>query len=234
MNQLDRYRQERAFLLYLAKTAPARKPKNQLLPVHHSNYAAVYTSPTNNGAPIYGPCLIWRHGLNQGGYGVTSQDGRQVLAHRAAYEISRGSMPPNTRILHMCNRRSCIQPSHLYAGTQQENNDDRKAKTEGFYSFLSMFEKHNRLVKECVPHIWPEPPQTQLSNAPEPEHKCNFVVSAGITELCEVCYQPMQGTSLWRFLREMDDGIDHQQREQENRQRYLELNRNYSLRHKEN
>ena len=96
-----------------------------------------------------------------------------------------------------------------------------------------MFEKHSRLVKECVPHIWPEPPQMQLSYAPEPEHKCNLVVSAGRTELCEVCYQPMRGTSLWRFLREMDDGIDHQQREQENRQRYLELNQDYSLRHQE-
>ena len=225
MNKPNRYRQERDFLLYLARTAPARKPRNQLQPIHPSNYAAVYTPPTNNSAPIYGPCLIWRHGLNQGGYGITSQDGRQVLAHRAAYEISRGSIPPNSPILHMCNRRSCIQPSHLYAGTQQENYDDRKAKTEGFYSTLSMFEKHSRLVKECVPHIWQEPPHTQLNHAPEPEHKCNFVISAGRTKLCEVCYKPMRGTSLWWFLREVGGDIDPRKEEQETRQRIIELNR---------
>ena len=141
MNKPNRYRQERDFLLYLAKTAPARKPNNQLQPIHPSNYTAVYTPPTNNSAPMYGPCLIWRYGLNQGGYGVTSQDGRQVLAHRVAYEISRGSIHPNTPILHMCNRRSCIQPAHLYAGTPQENADDIKAKTEHFFTTWSMFEK---------------------------------------------------------------------------------------------
>ena len=75
------YRQERDFLLYLAKTASARKPNSQLHPIHPAIYAAVYTLPANNSAPMYGPCLIWRHGLNHCGYGVTSQDGRQVLAH---------------------------------------------------------------------------------------------------------------------------------------------------------
>ena len=224
MNIPNRYRQERDFLLWLAKTAPARKPSKQLRPINPSNYAAVYTPPTNNSAPMYGPCLIWRHGLNNAGYGVTSQYGRQVLAHRAAYEVSRGSISLNTPILHMCNRRSCIQPAHLYAGTPQENSDDHKAKSEHLFTTKSMFEKHSRLVKECAPHIWPEPPHTQLSHAPEPEHECNFVVSAGKTKLCEVCYQPMRGTSMWWFLREVGGEIDHR-KEEETRQRIIELNR---------
>ena len=241
MNNPNRYRQERDFLLYLAKTAPAQKPNRQPQPIHFANYTAVYTPPTNNSAPMYGPCLIWRHGLNHGGYGVTSQDGRQVLAHRAAYEISRGSIPPSTPILHMCNRRSCIQPAHLYAGTPQENDDDQKAKTQHSLTTMSMFEKHNRLVKECVPHIWPEPPHTQLSYCSEPEHECRFTIPIESNRpkwllrshphegyVCETCFQPPAGTSLWWFLLEMNGQLDKQQTEQQNRQRYLELDRNFS------
>lgn len=241
MNRPNRYRQERDFLLYLAKTAPARKPNNQLQPIHPTNYAAVYTPPTNNSAPMYGPCLIWRHGLNHGGYGVTSKDGCQVLAHRAAYEFSRESISPNTPILHMCNRRSCIQPAHLYAGTPQENAEDRKSKTEHSFTTLSMFEKLTRLVKECVPHIWPEPPHTQLSHSPEPEHECRFTIPTGSRFpkwfvrshpregfVCETCFQPPPGTSMWWFIREMNCYADPQETEQQNRQRYLQLNRTFS------
>lgn len=239
MNRPNRHRQERDFLLWLAKTAPARKQRSQPLPIHPSNYAAVYTPPTNNSAPMYGPCLIWRHGLSNDGYGVTSQDGRQVLAHRVAYEVSRGSIPPNTPILHMCNRRSCIQPAHLYAGTPQENAEDRKAKTEHLFTTMSMLEKRNRQVKECAPRVWPELPHTQLSFRDQPEHECRFTIPIESNRpkwllrshphegfVCETCFQPPPETSMWWFLRELNGGIDRQEEERRNRQRYLELNRN--------
>lgn len=248
MKKPNRYHQERDFLLYKARTASSPKPRNQHQPITPTNYAAVYTSPSNNSAPAYGPCLIWRHGLNHDGYGVTSQDGRQVLAHRAAYEISRGSIPPNTPILHMCNRRSCIQPAHLYAGTPQDNADDIKAKTE--YStnmsisfMLSRLDKHSRLVEECAPYVWPEPPHTQLSHAPEPKHECHFTVPytpdfpqwlllshprEGF--LCETCYRPPPGTSMWWFLLETNGHLDHQKTEQQKRQQYLKLSDSWLLR----
>ena len=223
MNIPNRYRQERDFLLYLARTAP--EPKGRAaVGITPGDYAAVYSLPVNNQAPTYGPCLIWRRGLTTGGYGQTSQNGRQVLAHRLAYEITRGSIPNNMRILHMCNRRSCIQPAHLYAGTPQDNADDKKAKTEVWLMTESIFEKHNRQVAECPKHIRPEP-STQLSHRAQPEHTCNFVVAAGISHLCDVCYQPLRGTSLWWGLREMQEITDPQELESQNRQQHLDLNR---------
>ena len=228
MNQTgtNRYRQERDFLIYVARTGT--KTKERSTGITPSDYATVYTPPANNHAPTYGPCLIWRRGLNAKGYGLAWQNGRQMLAHRAVYEITRGSIPENKHILHMCNRRSCIQPAHLYAGTPQENADDRKAKTENMIITESMFEKHNRLVKDCAQYVWPEPPYTQLSHLPEPEHKCNFVIPAGESKLCEVCYQPLPGTSLWWALRELSGDIDHQQQEQQYRQQYLDMTRQFS------
>ncbi len=178
MSQLNRYRQERDFLQYLARIALERKGR-AAVGITPDDYTAVYSLPTNSKAPTYGPCLIWRRGLTSDGYGHISQNGRKMLAHRLVYEMTRGSIPDNMHVLHMCNRRSCIQPAHLYAGTPQENAEDRKAKTESFFMTESMFEKLNRQAAECPNHIWSEPFHTQLSHRPQPEYECNFVVPAG-------------------------------------------------------
>ena len=225
MKKPNPHRQERDYLLYLARTA--KKPRGRsAAPITEADYAAVYTVPVNNKAPIHGPCLIWRRGLNTGGYGQTSHNGLKVLAHRLAYEITRGSIPHNMHILHMCNRRSCIQPAHLYAGTPQENADDKKDKSKRFSGTEAAFEKLNRQVAECPKHVCPEPSHTQLSHQPQPEHKCNFVIATGDTKLCDVCYQPPLGTSLWWFLLEMAQQqiVDPQKHETQSRKQYLDLN----------
>ena len=229
MKKPNRHHLERDYLLYLARTAP--EPKGRAAAgITEADYAAVYTAPANNPAPTYGPCLIWRRGLNTGGYGQTSHNGRRVLAHRLAYEITRGSIPHNMYILHMCNRRSCIQPAHLYAGTPQDNADDKKAKTEGWFVPGSMLEILNRQVAECSKYVWSEPSHTQLSHRPQPEHVCKFVVSAGISRLCEVCYEPMPDTDLWRFLRETRGTTDLHELESQNRQYYLDMCRKFNTR----
>ena len=62
------------------------------------------------------------------GYGTLRMGGRTSKAHRVAYEMSRGTIPERKLILHLCHRRSCIQPAHLYAGTRKQNAEDRLAR----------------------------------------------------------------------------------------------------------
>ena len=42
--------------------------------------------------------------------------------------MTRGEIPEGKLILHLCHRRSCVQPAHLYAGTQKQNTEDRKVR----------------------------------------------------------------------------------------------------------
>ena len=72
----------------------------------------------------YGYCLVWKYGLNQYGYGTLTIDGDQELAHRAVFIQTRGRIPEDRQVNHLCNRPYCVQPSHLYAGTSQDNKDD--------------------------------------------------------------------------------------------------------------
>ena len=71
-----------------------------------------------------GYCLVWRFGLNRDGYGLLTIEGKQELAHRAVFIQTRGAVPEDRQVNHLCNRPFCLQPSHLYAGTRQDNKDD--------------------------------------------------------------------------------------------------------------
>ena len=80
--------------------------------------------PVNSPFTLYGHCLVWKHGLNRDGYGVLTIDSKQQLAHRVVFVQTRGQIPEDSQVNHLCNRPYCVQPSHLYAGSAQDNKDD--------------------------------------------------------------------------------------------------------------
>lgn len=70
-------------------------------------------------------CWHWTGCLRPDGYGKTSAYGKQCLAHRLSYCIWSGmSMTDEKLVLHKCNNKKCVNPKHLYAGTQYENVQD--------------------------------------------------------------------------------------------------------------
>lgn len=67
-------------------------------------------------------CLEWARCLHPKGYaGGFSADGRQVKAHRWAYERWCGPIPDGLVIDHLCNNRACVYVGHLEPVTSAEN-----------------------------------------------------------------------------------------------------------------
>ena len=73
-------------------------------------------------------CVLWIEGVNRAGYGWVRWEGRARLAHRLSYAGAFGPIPFGLHVLHKCDVPSCINPAHLFLGTQADNNADMRAK----------------------------------------------------------------------------------------------------------
>ena len=68
-------------------------------------------------------CWEWTAATSKG-YGHLSVKGRRMRAHRFAWMLSHGLMLTGLRVLHKCDNRPCVRPSHLYLGTDADNARD--------------------------------------------------------------------------------------------------------------
>lgn len=69
-------------------------------------------------------CYLWLGAINSDGHGnFTRMSPRKhsVAAHRMAWELANGPIPPGLVIDHLCRVRPCVNPSHLRAVTSREN-----------------------------------------------------------------------------------------------------------------
>lgn len=80
-------------------------------------------------------CWVWTGYCAPNGYGkINLCDTRQkvVAAHRLSWEWANGKDIPNgLYILHSCDNPPCVNPKHLFLGTQQDNVKDRERKGRG-------------------------------------------------------------------------------------------------------
>lgn len=66
-------------------------------------------------------CWIWQNSVTEAGYGTTILKGRLQGAHRASWKVFIGEIPEGMQVNHKCHVRKCINPEHLYLGSQKEN-----------------------------------------------------------------------------------------------------------------
>lgn len=98
-----------------------------------------WTRVNRNGPSIdyvTGRCWLWSGQIDsRSGYGrvrPTTVHDRKIFAtltaHRVAWELENGPIPANVLVLHRCDNRACVRPSHLFLGDDKINSDDMKKK----------------------------------------------------------------------------------------------------------
>lgn len=73
-------------------------------------------------------CFLWQKQVGSKGYGMTCCNGKSVMAHRASYRVFRGEIPDGMFVCHRCDVRHCVNPAHLFLGTNTDNMRDCRDK----------------------------------------------------------------------------------------------------------
>lgn len=100
--------------------------------------------PIPTQCPELGPCWLWTASTTDGYGQFPLPRGHMQRAHRLAWLWLRGPIPEGLHACHTCDTPSCVNPDHLFLGTDQDNMDDASRKGR-----LPTGDQHYR-------KLWPE------------------------------------------------------------------------------
>jgi hypothetical protein len=90
---------------------------------NNERFQSKTSPPDENG------CINWIGGLDKNGYGRFKPYGnKRMRSHRYAYQEAYNEIPEGYCVCHHCDNPTCVNPKHLFLGTNQDNTKDRSIK----------------------------------------------------------------------------------------------------------
>ena len=77
-------------------------------------------------------CWPWKGVTDRQGYGVFTHRGKNYQAHRVSWALKNGPIPEGLCACHKCDNPICVNPDHVFLGTQMDNVRDCWSKGRGY------------------------------------------------------------------------------------------------------
>ena len=81
-----------------------------------------FWSKVKKGSP--NECWEWTAAKNNKGYGKFKFEGKMRKAHRISWQLHYGPVQNELHVLHTCDNPSCVNPNHLWLGSNSDNHKD--------------------------------------------------------------------------------------------------------------
>lgn len=136
-------------------------------------------------------CQVFTGSKDSCGYGRINRDGRLVRIHRAVWEKNNGEIPSGLVVCHSCDVRACINPEHLFIGTQAENirDMDKKGRRK---ILVGSQQGSSKLREQDIPNI-----RSRLNSGDSCELICkDYGVSPGLI-------RHIKKDRIWRHISEI-------------------------------